>query len=69
MKCYPETSPIAITEITECCDWETDVPWASMKEVIGTSPMAFTECCELKTDVPWASMNEVIPRAQSYGHY
>jgi hypothetical protein len=30
-KCYPGTSPIAITE---CCDWETDVPWASMNEVL-----------------------------------
>jgi hypothetical protein len=20
--------------ITECCDWETDVPWASMNEVL-----------------------------------
>jgi hypothetical protein len=31
MKCYPSTSPLAITE---CCDLETDVPWASMNEVV-----------------------------------
>jgi hypothetical protein len=31
MKCSRGTSP---TAITECCDWETDVPWASMNEVL-----------------------------------
>jgi hypothetical protein len=32
MKCYRGTSPIMA--ITECCDWETDVPWVSMNEVL-----------------------------------
>jgi hypothetical protein len=31
MKCCPGTSSMVITE---CCDWETDVPWASMNEVL-----------------------------------
>jgi hypothetical protein len=31
MKCYPGTSPMAVTE---CCDMETYVPWASMNEVL-----------------------------------
>jgi hypothetical protein len=31
MKCDPGTSPLVITE---CCDLETDVSWASMNEVL-----------------------------------
>jgi hypothetical protein len=31
MKCYPWTCPMPITE---CCDLDTDVPWALMNEVL-----------------------------------
>jgi hypothetical protein len=72
MKCYPGTSPMAITE---CCDLETDVPWASMNEVLPRDqnyvPWALMNEV-LPTDqhyVPWALMNEVLPRDQPYGHY
>jgi hypothetical protein len=56
--------------IIECCDWETDVPWASMNEVLPRNQSYdITVCCDLETDVPWASMNEVLPRDQPNGHY
>jgi hypothetical protein len=34
MKCHPVTSPMVFTE---CCDLKTDVPWASMNDVLPTS--------------------------------
>jgi hypothetical protein len=69
MKCYPGASPMAITE---CCDLKTDVPWASMNEVLPCSDQPDGHCWMLwfrDSDVPWASINEVLPSDQPYGHY
>jgi hypothetical protein len=78
--CYTGTSPMAITE---CCDWETNVPWASMKCYPGTSSMAITDgmlwlkdSCSMDIDewsttpalVLWPLLNVVTWRQMFHGH-
>jgi hypothetical protein len=72
-KCYPGTSPMAITE---CCDLEADVPLASMNEVlIGFYYYPEKNRILQKINFPGlkqciiSPVYEVLPRDQPYGHY
>jgi hypothetical protein len=80
MKCYPGTSPIAITE---CCDLVTDVPWASMNEVLPRDQcyghfwmLRLEDRCSMGIDewsasqgpVQWPLLNVVTWEQMFHGH-
>jgi hypothetical protein len=65
MKYYSSTSPLAITE---CCELKTDIPWASMNEVL-PQHLSYGHYWMLwlsrETDVPWVLVNEVLVQSFS----